>query len=602
MNRYLASGIAVLSVTLTGCASTPMLTAKNTPLCGEGTVPTVTQLLAPSFEQKRECTAPVQTGSGGTAMPMQSVPRARAEFTPADTDVPEVFVGLAISGGGSRAALFGMSVMKELDELGILQHVSAISTTSGGGLAGAYYALNADEIDWAQAQDRMATDFLGKWLRRNARLGSLWRLTTTDEDRSDLMASVFSEDLFAGKTYRDLGPFKPGTAPIWLANTTKMGDNTRFTFTTKSFDELYSDLATMPIAHSVMASAAFPAVFNAVTLREYQPKIFNGDQQVTSGGIGYKHLIDGGPTDNLGIEALLTLARSHALSTMGPLGNTDPTARQGKCLIMIIDAHPRGVPSRYDERSDTRGVSGRLLDTNFLDALDALLAARRADLLGYLGLEDSDGYGRRNTPQVVFFDSPLYSSRIGPPRLGQVTRVGTKRIDPLEYDQTDALEIADRHEVQQQTFRCAAWHINLGGLQAIANYRADPADGAPVRDLQRDHELDDQRMGLHRLVSQVDTNFRLAGPEGCPAQLIDKALRESATVLVDEDYRSREAVCRWLRHNGLSVSEDCGDWTPPASETRLPMRGVVVPAGVAPGGGARDEAVMCPANATSGAP
>ncbi len=43
MNRYLASGIAVLSVTLTGCASTPMLTAKNTPLCGEGTVPTVTQ-------------------------------------------------------------------------------------------------------------------------------------------------------------------------------------------------------------------------------------------------------------------------------------------------------------------------------------------------------------------------------------------------------------------------------------------------------------------------------------------------------------------------------------------------------------------------------
>jgi hypothetical protein len=30
-------------VTLTGCASTPMLTAKSTPLCGEGTVPTVTQ-------------------------------------------------------------------------------------------------------------------------------------------------------------------------------------------------------------------------------------------------------------------------------------------------------------------------------------------------------------------------------------------------------------------------------------------------------------------------------------------------------------------------------------------------------------------------------
>jgi NTE family protein len=600
MNPYLVPGVAALALAMMGCASTPMQTARNTPLCEDGTVATHIQLPAPSFEQKRECTEPGQAMSGGAAMPAQSVPRARAEFSPADPDVPDVFVGLAISGGGSRAALFGMSVMKELDELGILQHVTAISTTSGGGLAGAYYALNAENIDWQQAQDKMADDYLGKWLRLNARPRSIWRLTTSDEDRSDLMASVFSQELFPDKTYSDLGPFKPGAAPIWLANTTMMGDNTRFTFTTKSFDELNSDLATMPIAHSVMASAAFPAVFNAVTLREYQPKFFNGDQQGTSGGIAYKHLIDGGPTDNLGIEALLTLARSHALSTVGPLGNTDPTARQGKCLIMIVDAHPRGVPSRYDERSDTRGVSGRLLDTNFLDALDALLAARRADLLGYLGLADSDGYGRRNTPQVVFFDSPLYSSRIGPPRLGQVTRVGTKRIDPLEYDQTDALEIADRHKVQEQTFRCAAWHINLGGLQAIANYRADPADGALVPDRQRDHELDDQRLGLQRLVSQVDTNFRLAGPEGCPAQLIDKALRESATVLVDEDYRSREAVCRWLRNNGLSVSEDCGQWTPPASATRLPMRGVVVPAGVAPGGGARDEAVMCTESATPG--
>jgi hypothetical protein len=43
MNRYLASWIAVLFVTLMGCVSTPMLTAKNTPLCGDGTVPTVTQ-------------------------------------------------------------------------------------------------------------------------------------------------------------------------------------------------------------------------------------------------------------------------------------------------------------------------------------------------------------------------------------------------------------------------------------------------------------------------------------------------------------------------------------------------------------------------------
>ena len=50
----------------------------------------------------------------------------------------DYFIGLAISGGGSRAANFGSAVLWELDRLGILQHVQYISTVSGGSLAGAY--------------------------------------------------------------------------------------------------------------------------------------------------------------------------------------------------------------------------------------------------------------------------------------------------------------------------------------------------------------------------------------------------------------------------------------------------------------------------------
>ena len=50
----------------------------------------------------------------------------------------DYFIGLALSGGGSRAANFGSAVLWELDRLGILQHVQYISTVSGGSLAGAY--------------------------------------------------------------------------------------------------------------------------------------------------------------------------------------------------------------------------------------------------------------------------------------------------------------------------------------------------------------------------------------------------------------------------------------------------------------------------------
>jgi NTE family protein len=42
-----------------------------------------------------------------------------------------VFIGVAISGGGSRAANFSAAVLIELDAIGLLAHVDAISSVSG---------------------------------------------------------------------------------------------------------------------------------------------------------------------------------------------------------------------------------------------------------------------------------------------------------------------------------------------------------------------------------------------------------------------------------------------------------------------------------------
>jgi hypothetical protein len=49
--------------------------------------------------------------------------------------------------------------MEQLKELGILQHVSAISTTSGGGLAGAYYATKGTNIVWPEGRQAMGSNF-----------------------------------------------------------------------------------------------------------------------------------------------------------------------------------------------------------------------------------------------------------------------------------------------------------------------------------------------------------------------------------------------------------------------------------------------------------
>lgn len=520
-------------------------------------------------------------------LPAQGVPRARQKFSESDADRPDVFVGLAISGGGSRAAVFGMAVMKELNQLGILKHVSAISTTSGGGVAGAYYAVHAPEMDWDKAQQAMATDFLGKWVRKNIGPGQLARVLTSDEDRSDLMADVFDAELFHGKTYSHLGAFKPGSAPIWLANATQIGATRRFTFSDLEFTELRSSLGSFPLSQAVVASAAFPGAFNTVTLRSYTPARIQDDRLVYESSIQYRHLIDGGPTDNLGIEALLELARSHDIAKWGVLGAGTRGSRQGTCLLLIVDAYPRGIPSRYDSKDDLRGAFGRLVDLNFLDALDALLVSRRSDLLGYLGLEDSTAFGHRNSTQFVHFDAPNYSSRIGlSKRLESPDRLYAPGSDP-----TPASVIAEGFRIPDEMFRCAVWHINLSGMRAIQNYIQVEGETHPRPSI-RSSELDEQ-VDLHQaLVEQIDTNFRLKGPVGCPATLLDKALRESAAVLVREDWQSQRAACDWLRSNGLEVGEKCGSYEPPSSINRMPLRDVVVPVGIGAIGQA-DETVSC---------
>jgi Patatin-like phospholipase len=68
---------------------------------------------------------------------------------PCRTTVPEgdLLVGVALSGGGSRAALFGAAGLQALagvrvaDGTSAIDRISHLSSVSGGSIAAAYYAL-----------------------------------------------------------------------------------------------------------------------------------------------------------------------------------------------------------------------------------------------------------------------------------------------------------------------------------------------------------------------------------------------------------------------------------------------------------------------------
>ena len=216
--------------------------------------------------------------------------RATREITVKDLPNDGVFVGIAISGGGSRAANFSAAVLFELEELGFLQTVSAISSVSGGSLTSAYYGLfGHDPERWNRERVRelFRKDFQTRWILRWFLPHNIVRYWFTDFDRSDIMKGVFDDILFEKRTFGDMpAGDMPATRPKILINATSLTTGRQFRFTDQDFKTLQSRLDTYPISHAVMASGAFPGAFNNVTLQNYSTQSHTPH---------YVHLFDGGP-------------------------------------------------------------------------------------------------------------------------------------------------------------------------------------------------------------------------------------------------------------------------------------------------------------------
>jgi predicted acylesterase/phospholipase RssA len=235
------------------------------------------------------------------------------------------FAGLAISGGGSRSANFAAGCMLQLQRVGVLQHVGYISSVSGGSLPAAYYCVSGEEWNPGNVQKKMSQAFADEMVRRVFTPGTLAAFAFTDYDRSDLLADIFSKWLYNhdGRplTFADLRPDRPRL----LINSTDLQSGQRFVFCNETFDELNSDLAKYPIAYAVTASSAVPVALHPVTLRDYST-VFKE----------YRHLIDGGVADNLGVQTLVETYQAQE-DEARKAGRPDPYPRGA--VFLVIDAH-----------------------------------------------------------------------------------------------------------------------------------------------------------------------------------------------------------------------------------------------------------------------
>ena len=328
--------------------------------------------------------------------------------TRADLSVDEkqksdgMFVGLAISGGGSRSAIFATSVMLELKKQGILRHVDVISSVSGGSLPAAYYALegyNGIRFDESDALKRMRLDFQTRWLARWFLPHNIIRYWFSDLTRSDIMVQVFDSNLFDDATFGNLNPERPKL----LINSTDSGRFDRFTFSNQSFDQLHSELSTYSIARAVNVSSAFPGAFHRIPLKNFSPN-------PTPSETKYRHLYDGGPTDNLGVSTLLQVLLEEVCGAKHTTPQYSQQALRKKlvektesscenqtnpipvkklfpqgCLIISLDATPREDDEDGD-RAHGRSVTDYFIDSNFLNATDVMLLGIRREVLENVGL------------------------------------------------------------------------------------------------------------------------------------------------------------------------------------------------------------------------
>jgi predicted acylesterase/phospholipase RssA len=275
------------------------------------------------------------------------------------------FVALAISGGGSRAANFGAAMMLELQQRGLLEQVDVISGVSGGTLPAVYYGLGdkAGAFTEPAVREALGYDFQSSWIRRWFLPWNIFRYWLSDFTRSDIMVQVFNNRLYHKATFADLR-----LHPKILLNSTVHNDHTRFTFTDERFATLHSSLATYHVANAVNASSAFPGAFQDVTLQGYvEPPL-------------YLHLYDGGPIDNLGVQAILGYVNTNILGT-----SLDRLFPNG-CVIIVIDATPSSEHPDLNSRESDRTFIDYFVDANALDAMDAMLMESRRTLLARMGI------------------------------------------------------------------------------------------------------------------------------------------------------------------------------------------------------------------------
>ncbi|HKA87120.1 MAG TPA: patatin-like phospholipase family protein [Haliangiales bacterium] len=216
--------------------------------------------------------------------------------------------GVALSGGGSRAAAFHCGTLRALVDLGWLDRVDVVSTVSGGSVfGGAWMAARLRREPEDAFLGRMARELERGFVLRSLGARAL-KLLLPGFTRTDLLADTFDRVFLAGATLDRL-PDRPALClNVTVLNHAQVGKLSKKGFQTPwltgppaAAGSTPVALPAFPLARAVAASAAFPVGLPPVALR------LPGEPPRTGPLAGARTLwlTDGGVLENLGAQTLL---------------------------------------------------------------------------------------------------------------------------------------------------------------------------------------------------------------------------------------------------------------------------------------------------------
>lgn len=280
---------------------------------------------------------------------------------------PTYKIGMALSGGGFRATLHHLGLVRFLRDAGILPRVTHIASVSGGSILGAHLVLNWDRYNGSPSEFDSAASEILAFVRMDVRnrimrrfplgLPLRWPRWLMGLSNRQLTRTGWLEYHYSKYLFGDRSLFQLPERPQLHILATNLSEGCLCSFNRNGLlmmrrrpgqrlriDNIHAGLATIPMA--VTASSAFPGFFPPLELTA-------SDIGAHGGEFGRQAYTDGGVFDNLGVRIFGLLQRRLMMDS--PLSATD--------FVDLTDAaHVLREVSHANEESPLRRFTEYLVE------------------------------------------------------------------------------------------------------------------------------------------------------------------------------------------------------------------------------------------------